>query len=140
LRECVPPSHSKKRKRLTDPGTTPYCSFFGVGLPSAPGAEPPMKTLRPSRYSTNTPTPFGSPLFARYPNSLTSVPIGRLVLMIPFLSRLVGGPPSMPQLVTVPSAPLTSIQIHAWGFTSSTFVTVPCRLIGWFWSKAAANE
>src|SRR5262245_47072160 len=107
---AVVPSHSKKRKRLTDSGPTPY---LGVGLPSAPGAEPPMKTLRPSRYSTNTPTPLGSPLFAWYPNSLTSVPMGKLVFVIPFRSRLVGGPPSIPQLVTVPSGPLTSIQIHA---------------------------
>ena len=30
---------------------------YGRGLPSAPGAEPPMKILRPSRYSKNTATP-----------------------------------------------------------------------------------
>ena len=37
---------------------------YGRGLPSAPGAEPPMKILRPSRYSKNTATPLLSPLFA----------------------------------------------------------------------------
>ena len=30
----------------------------------APGADPPMNTFRPSRYSTNTPTPLLSPLLA----------------------------------------------------------------------------
>src|SRR5258705_5293147 len=133
----VSPSHSKKRNRFA---LTYFVFGDAVVCPSAPGAEPPMKTLRPSRYSTNTPTPLGSPLLAWYPNSLISVPTGRLVLVMPFLSRFVGGPPSTPQFVTVPSAPLTSSQIHARGFTSSTLVTVPCRLIGWFSSKAAANE
>src|SRR5207244_149827 len=89
----------------------PY--FAGAaGWPSAPGAEPPMNTLRPSRYSTNTPTPLASPLFAWYPNSLISVPTGKVVLVMPFLRRFVGGPPSIPQLVTVPSGPLTSSQIQ----------------------------
>src|SRR6266550_2321036 len=144
----VLPSQSNKRKRSTRgrPGPSPtefrgWPYFAGAaGWPSAPGAEPPMNTLRPSRYSTNTPTPLDSPLFAWYPNSLISVPIGRLVFVMPFLSRFVGGPPSIPQFVTVPSAPLTSIQIQEWGFTSSTLVTDPCRLIGLFSSKAAANE
>src|SRR5262245_33652677 len=135
----VLPSHSTKRKRLTETAVGSYL-LGAVGLPSAPGAEPPIKTLRPSRYSTNTPTPLGSPLLAWYPNNLISVPIARLVLVMPFLSRFVGGPPSMPQVVTVPSEALTSIQIHACGFTSSTLVTVPCRLIGLFSSNAAANE
>ena len=58
---------------------------------------------------------------------------------MPFLKRLLGGPPSIPQLTTVPSLPLTSIQIQACGLTSSTFVTLPCKLIGLFSSNAAAN-
>ena len=56
----------------------------GDPAPLAPGAEPPMNTLRPSRYSTNTPTPLGSPLLAWYPNSLISVfsPLLPLSLML----------------------------------------------------------
>src|SRR5206468_7072483 len=91
--------------------------------PLAPGAEPPINTFFPSRYSTKTPTHLLSPLLAWYAKTLISVPIGKLVFVIPFLKRLVGGPPSIPQLTTLPSAPFTSIQIQAWGLINSTLVT-----------------
>src|SRR3990172_8828306 len=68
-----------------------------------------------------------------------TAPTGRLVFVIPFRNRLFGGPPSMPQFTTLPSRPLTSTQIHECGLISSTFVTVPSRLIGLFSSNAAAN-
>src|SRR2546426_4167594 len=58
---------------------------------------------------------------------------------MPLRKRLVGGPPSIPQLVTVPSGPFTSSQSQEWGLTSSTLVTVPCKLIGLWSSNAAAK-
>src|SRR5688572_25989390 len=111
----------------------------GTGLPSAPGADPPMNTLRPSGYSKNTATALFSPLFAWYPKILISDPTGRLALVTPFLNRLTGGPPSRPQFVVTPSL-TTSIHTHECGLTSSTFVTLPCRLMGLVSSNAAANE
>src|SRR5688572_28328742 len=99
-----------------------------------------MNTFRPSGYSKNTATALFSPLLAWYPKILISDPTGRLALVTPFLNRLTGGPPSRPQLVVAPSVPFTSIHTHECGLTSSTFVTVPCRLIGLVSSNAAANE
>ena len=96
-----------------------------------------MNTFRPSRYSTNTPTPLLSPLLAWYPKSLISVPTGKLAFVMPFRKRLLGGPPSIPQLTTLPSLLFTSSQIHEWGLTNSTLVTTPTRLIGLVSSKAA---
>src|SRR3989441_546727 len=112
----------------------------GRSRPLAPGAEPPIKTFRPSGYSTKTPTPLVSPLLAWYPKTLISVPTGKLVLVMPFLNRLVGGPPSIPQVTTLPSVPFTSSHSQEWGLINSTFVIVPCKLIGRFSSNAAANE
>src|SRR5688572_16723999 len=83
----------------------------GTGLPSAPGADPPMNTFRPSGYSKNTATALFSPLLAWYPKILISDPTGRLALVTPFLNRLTGGPPSRPQLVVTPSL-TTSIHTH----------------------------
>src|SRR5687767_15976991 len=90
-------SHSKKPRRDIAPTVrerglpgargSKADGYFVAGdpLPLAPGAEPPMNTLRPSRYSTKTPTPLLSPLLAPYPNSFISVPTGRLAFVMPFL-------------------------------------------------------
>ena len=77
---------------------------------------------------------------AWYAKTLIWLPTGRLALVMPLRRRLVGGPPSIPHVVTLPSVPFTSIQIQAWGLTSSTLLTVPCRLTGLFSSNAAAKE
>src|SRR5687767_8308848 len=46
------------------PATSPQGFPATPPLPLAPGADPPMKTFFPSRYSTKTPTPLLSPLLA----------------------------------------------------------------------------
>src|SRR6266516_604856 len=146
-------SHSQKRRRGTV--VLAFCCFCRIsvaeylsaishfagvgGRPFAPGADPPINTFRPSRYSTKTPTHLLSPLLAWYAKTLISVPIGKLVFVMPFLKRLVGGPPSIPQLTTLPSGPFTSIHSQACGLINSTLVTVPCKLSGRFSSNAAAN-
>src|SRR5438552_1949918 len=60
-------------------------------------------------------------------------------LLKPRLNRLFGGPHSIAQLVTAPSAPFTSITIHEWGLVHSIFVTVPRSVTDCLMSNSAAK-
>src|SRR2546425_8646833 len=61
-------------------------------------------------------------------------------LLKPRLNRLFGGPHSIAQLVTAPSAPFTSITIHEWGLVHSIFVTVPRSVTDCLMSNSAAKH
>src|SRR5437868_4677971 len=61
-------------------------------------------------------------------------------LVKPRRKSVFGVPHSTPQLVTLPSASFTSIQIQECGLIHSILVTVPRSLSGVFESNSAAKE
>src|SRR6516164_7018204 len=71
---------------------------------------------------------------------MISVPAGREFLVQPRLSKALGGPPSIIQLTTCPSGPLTSRWIHTWGLIQSILLTVPRSLTGLLASNSASKE
>ena len=58
----------------------------------------------------------------------------------PFLSKIAGGPSSISQFATLPSAPFTSINRRACGLIQSSLVNEPVRLMGLAESNSAAKE
>src|SRR5713226_8437593 len=75
---------------------------------SAPGADPPRNSFRPSVNVRLAPTPRFAPSLARKPSTIISVPGGREFLLKPNLNREFGLPPSIIQLATLPSGSFTS--------------------------------
>src|SRR5205823_4232151 len=117
-----------------------HCGTRGDGpYRSAVGADPPLKSSRPSGNLMERPFATGPPAFARKPVISTSVPALIVSVLQPSRIRALGAPSSKRQLVVVPSASLTSTYSHACGLVNSIFVTVPLTLTGLFTSNSAAN-
>ena len=70
---------------------------------------------------------------------MITVPSGREFLLTPRRNKVFGVPPSIIHCSMMPSGLFTSIWIQAWGLIHSTFVTVPCSLMGLFASNSAAK-
>src|SRR5213594_1240523 len=75
---------------------------------SAAGADPPLKSSRPSANLMERPLPTDPPAFARKPVISTSVPALTVSVFQPSRIKAFGAPSSKRQLVTVPSGSLTS--------------------------------
>src|SRR5438445_13401658 len=75
---------------------------------SAAGADPPLKSSRPSASLMERPFPTGPPAFARKPVISTSVPALTVSVFQPSRINAFGAPSSKRQLVTVPLGSLTS--------------------------------
>src|SRR5262245_47581276 len=87
---------------------------FCLGGPS-PSPDEPTNKFRPSVNVMMLPLALLAPSFAWNPSTRISVPAGNEFLVQPRRSSALGAAASIIQLVSLPSSPLTSMWIQAWG-------------------------
>src|SRR5688572_25246764 len=118
-------------------------AYFSVtSRPSfgAPVPDEPTNSFLPSGKVMSRPLARAAPSLAWKPSTRISVPAGSESRFQPRRIKAFGAPPSTIQVVTVPSAFLTSMWIHECGLIHSIFFTVPRSLTGFLASNSAANE